>query len=221
MPPERADLLGDAAALGDGAKAMGLDLDAQQIETLLGYVALLTKWNRVYNLTAIRDPAEMLVQHLLDSLSAVSPIRRWSANAHRRLLDVGSGAGLPGFVIATAMPAIDVTCVDAVGKKVSFIRQAAAELGVRNLYAIHSRVETLAGPPFDLISSRAFATLADFVALTRPQLAAGGAWLAMKGQCPSDEIAALPAEVEVFHVEPLQVPGLDAARCLVWMRERR
>lgn len=213
MPPER--------ALIEGAAALGLDLDLQQIDTLLAYLALLAKWNRVYNLTAIRDPANMLVQHLLDGLSVVAPIRRQIADTpRRRLLDVGSGAGLPGFVIATAMPSIDVTCVDAVGKKASFIRQAAVELGVRNLHAVHTRVEALTGPPFDLVTSRAFSTLTDFVTLTRRQIAVGGTWLAMKGQHPSAEISALPTDIEVFHVEPLHVPGLDAARCLVWMRER-
>ncbi len=213
MPPERANLT-------EGAAALGVALDDRQVDTLLGFLALLTKWNRVYNLTAVRDPSEMLVQHLLDSLTAVVPLRRWAADAPQRVLDVGSGAGLPGFVIATLMPALDVTCVDAVGKKASFIRQAAVELGIRNLHAAHSRVEALTGQRFDLITSRAFATLADFVALTRDRLAPDGVWLAMKGKTPSDEITALASEIEVFHVEQVQVPGLDAERCLVWMRKR-
>jgi len=214
MPPER-------ARLSEGATALGVELSEQQLDALLGYLALLAKWNRVYNLTAVRDPSAMVVQHLLDSLAVVSPLRRWAGDAPKRVLDVGSGAGLPGFVIAVAMPTLDVTCVDAVGKKASFVRQAAAELRVHNLHAVHSRVEALTEPPFDLITSRAFATLADFVALTRDRLAPGGVWLAMKGKSPSDEIDAMPQVIDVFHVEQVDVPGLDADRCLIWMRERR
>jgi 16S rRNA (guanine527-N7)-methyltransferase len=137
-----------------------------------------------------------------------------------KLLDVGSGGGLPGVLIAILCPQLQVSCVDTVGKKAAFIRQAAAELGLRQLRAEHARVEQLPGR-YDVITSRAFATLADFVALTRERLAPEGLWMAMKGKRPDDEIAALPADVEVFHVEPLQVPGLDAERCLIWMRLQR
>ncbi|HJV69921.1 16S rRNA (guanine(527)-N(7))-methyltransferase RsmG, partial [Ideonella sp.] len=136
----------------------------------------------------------------------------------QRVLDVGSGAGLPGVVLAICQPDWHVTCVDAVAKKASFIRQVAAELGLPNLQASHQRVEAMSEPPFDLITSRAFATLADFVALTRERLAAGGCWVAMKAKLSDDERAAVPKDVAVFHVEPLTVPGLDATRCLVWMR---
>lgn len=213
MPPER-------ARLTEGAAALGVSLSEQQLDALLGYLALLAKWNRVYNLTAVRNPSDMLVQHLLDSLAVVAPLRRWAGDAPKRVLDVGSGAGLPGFVIAVSTPTFDVTCVDAVGKKASFIRQAAAKLRVPNLHAVHSRVEAMTEPPFDLITSRAFATLADFVALTRDRLASSGAWLAMKGKSPLDEIHALAREIDVFHVEQVLVPGLYADRCLVWLRER-
>jgi 16S rRNA (guanine527-N7)-methyltransferase len=136
-----------------------------------------------------------------------------------RLLDVGSGGGLPGVLIAVLCPGLQVSCVDTVGKKAAFIRQVGAELGLRNLRAEHARVEQLPGR-YDLITSRAFATLADFVALTRERLMPEGLWLAMKGKRPDEEIAALTTDVEVFHVEPLAVPGLDAERCLVWMRLR-
>ncbi len=200
--------------------ALGRGLDARETAALEGWFALLAKWNATYNLTAVRDPAQMRIQHLADCLAAVPPLQR-HLGAHpqaRRLLDVGSGAGLPGAVFAALCPALEVTCVDTVGKKAAFVRQAAGELGLANLRSEHARVEALRAGRFDVIASRAFASLADFVALTRAQLADGGVWLAMKGRVPHDEIAALPAGIDVFHVEPLTVPGLDAARCLVWMR---
>jgi 16S rRNA (guanine527-N7)-methyltransferase len=209
-------------ALDAGLAVLDLALDEAQRKRLLAHLALIAKWNQVYNLTAVRDPAQMLTQHLLDCLAAVGPLRRHlaSRDAPARLLDVGSGAGLPGAVFAVACPAqLEVSCVDTVGKKAAFIGQVAAELGLGNLSGLHARVEALTGP-FDLISSRAFATLADFTAGSRQALAPGGVWLAMKGKLPSDEIAALPADVEVFHVEPLAVPSLQAQRCIVWMRQR-
>jgi 16S rRNA (guanine527-N7)-methyltransferase len=209
----------DSTALIDGARALGVSLSPEQVATLLAYLALLAKWNRVYNLTAVRDPEAMIVQHLLDSIAVVAPLRRWTGGQPARVLDVGSGAGLPGAVIAVLLPEIDVTCVDAVGKKASFIRQVAAELALKNLHAVHARAEALAGEPFDLIVSRAFASLPDFVSLTRRHVGAGSVWLAMKGQLPAEELDALPKAVDVFHVEQLAVPGLDAARCLIWMRE--
>ena len=205
------------------AQALGLSLSPTQIDALLAHLNLLAKWNKVYNLTAVRDPQDMLRQHLLDSLAAVPPLARHLgsvASTPPRLLDVGSGAGLPGVVFAIALPMLQVTCVDTVGKKASFIRQAAAELGLSQLRAEHARVEQLNIPACDVITSRAFASLADFVSLTQHLLAPAGCWMAMKAKHPTDEIAALPAHIEVFHVEPLQVPGLDAERCLVWMRPR-
>ena len=209
------------AALRQGAQALGLVLSEGQITQLLDFLALLQKWNKVYNLTAVRDPQEMLTHHLLDSLAAVAPLRRHlaalPAGQGARLLDVGSGGGLPGVVFAICCPEVDVSCVDTVAKKAAFIQQAAAALKLPNLHGIHARVETLAGP-FDVVSCRAFAALADFTAWSRQALAPHAVWLAMKGRHPSDEIAALPATVQVFHVEPLTVPGLDAERCIVWMR---
>lgn len=207
------------AALERTAAALGLPATAAQWDTLLGYLALLQRWNATYNLTAVRDQAQMLTQHLADCLAVVGPVQRQIGGAgNGQVLDVGSGGGLPGVVLATLLPALTVTCVDAVGKKVAFVRQVAAELRLPNLRAEHARVEQLKAPLADLIVSRAFASLADFVAWTRHLLAPGGVWLAMKGRTPDAEIAALPADVAVFHVEPLQVPGLEAERCLVWLR---
>ncbi|NCT85295.1 MAG: 16S rRNA (guanine(527)-N(7))-methyltransferase RsmG [Comamonadaceae bacterium] len=200
------------------ATELGLTLSDTQLNQLLAYLALLQKWNKVYNLTAVRDPAQMLSHHLIDSLSAIPPLLRHGAPA--RLMDVGAGGGLPGVVIAICCPGTDVTCVDAVAKKASFIQQVAAELKLPNLHGVHSRVEQLQTPPFGVITSRAFASLADFTTLTRQHLAEGAVWMTMKGQHPADEIAALPADVDVFHVEQLAVPGLDAQRCMVWMRPK-
>lgn len=205
------------AALGAGAQALGLALDERQIDRLLAYLDLLLKWNRVYNLTAVRDPADMLTHHVLDSLALIAPLRAHAGGRALRLLDVGSGGGLPGVVIAIGCPDIDVTCVDAVGKKAAFVQQVAGALGLSNLHGRHGRVEAIAGP-FDVVTSRAFASLADFTAWSDGALAEGGVWLAMKGRRPDDEIAALPPAVTVFHVEPLTVPGLEAERCLVWLR---
>lgn len=210
-------------ALRAGSHRLGLELSDTQLEHLRDYQGLLQKWGRVYNLTAVRDPAEMLTHHLLDSLAVVSPLRRHAhafglAAAH--VLDVGSGAGLPGVVMAICCPEMQVSCVDTVAKKAAFIQQVAASLRLPNLRGVHARVEKIPGP-FDIITSRAFASLPDFVHWSEGALAAEhGAWLAMKGRHPADEIAALPPTVEVFHVEQLQVPGLDAERCLVWMRRR-
>lgn len=207
-------------ALRAAISELALDVPEPQVDTLLSYLALLQRWNAHYNLTAVRDPAQMLTQHLADCLAVIGPLRRQLGDRPARLLDVGSGGGLPGVVIAALNPALDVTCVDTVGKKAAFIQQAAGELRLKNLHAAHARVEKLAAIPFDVITSRAFASLADFVSLTRTQLADGGAWLAMKGKAPTEEIAALPADIDVFHVEQLRVPGLDAERCLVWMRPK-
>lgn len=212
------------ARLQEGAAAMGLELSAPQLAQLMEFLALLQKWNKVYNLTAVRDPQEMLTHHLLDSLAAVGPLRRHVAaqagegGGAVRLLDVGSGGGLPGVVFAICCPDVNVSCVDTVGKKAAFIQQAAVALKLRNLHGVHARVETLTAP-FDIISCRAFASLPDFVTWSQSALAMPhGVWLAMKGKHPADEIAALPAEVQVFHVEQLTVPGLDAERCIVWMK---
>lgn len=210
------------AELLAGAAKLGVPLDDQATGRLLQYLELMRRWNGVYNLTAIRDPHGMLVQHLLDSLAIVPPLLRQCGTGDSdrplRLLDVGSGGGLPGVVLAITRPALQVHCVDAVAKKAGFIRQASAELGLTNLHAHHSRVEQLKLPAFDVVTSRAFASLADFVSWTRPLVAPGGRWLAMKGVRPDAEIAALPANVELLHVEPIAVPGDPGERCIVWLR---
>ncbi len=203
--------------LKSGAAELGLSLSDAQFEQLLGYLALIQKWNKVYNLTAVRDPQEMLTHHLLDSLTAVAPLVRHTHCQPAKVLDVGSGGGLPGIVLAICRPELDVSCVDTVGKKAAFIQQVAATLKLPNLRGIHARVETLTGP-FDVICCRAFASLPDFVSWSRGSLAERGVWMAMKGKHPQAEIEGLPADVQVFHVEPLTVPGLDVERCMVWMR---
>ncbi|WP_418123572.1 16S rRNA (guanine(527)-N(7))-methyltransferase RsmG [Variovorax sp. 160MFSha2.1] len=200
-----------------GAADMGVALSDSQAERLLAYGTLMLKWNKVYNLTALRDPASVLTHHLLDSLAAVAPLRReWAGKG--KLLDVGSGGGLPGVVIAIMRPDLEVSCLDAVAKKAAFVQQVAAELELRNLRGLHARVESLVGS-YEIISSRAFASLPDFFNGSMNLLAPGGVWLAMKGKVPTDELAVLPKGVSVFHVEQLAVPGLDAERCIVWARK--
>lgn len=206
--------------LRQGLQDLGLDLSDAQVHTLLAYQDWVAKWNKVYNLTAVRDPQEMLTHHLLDSLAVIAPLRKHLAqtglSTGATLLDVGSGAGLPGAVIAIVCPEVDVSCVDTVAKKALFIQQVAAALRLPNLHGVHARVENLT-QTFDVVSSRAFASLVDFSNWSRQALAERGVWLAMKGKQPTDEMAALPKDVRVFHVEPLKVPGLDAERCIVWM----
>ncbi len=209
-----------AARLEAGALALGVPLRADQTTQLLDYLALLGKWGRVYNLTAVHEPCDMLTLHVLDSLSLVAPLllqlRQRGLNRRVRLLDVGAGAGLPGVVLAVCCPQLDVTCVDAVAKKAAFVTQVAAALRLPNLQGVHARAEKLAGV-FDVVTARAFAALAEMVRCTDHVLAADGLWVAMKGKPPTLEMAALEAQVHVFHVEPVQVPGLQAQRCLVWM----
>ncbi|MBC7603533.1 MAG: 16S rRNA (guanine(527)-N(7))-methyltransferase RsmG [Ramlibacter sp.] len=206
------------ARLREGVAALGLDLSDAQISQLLAYLELIGKWTRVYNLTAVREPGEMLTHHLLDSLAVIAPLRAVTHGSAVELLDVGSGAGLPGVVIAICCPEVRVNCVDTVAKKAAFIQQVAASLHLPNLKGTHDRVERLSGN-YDVISSRAFASLHDFVSLSAHVLATDGAWLAMKGKHPAEEIQNLPAGVEMLHVEQLQVPGLEADRCIVWMRK--
>ncbi len=216
-------------ALRQGLNELGLTLSDAQVTSLLDYLVLIQKWTKVYNLTAVRDAQEMLTHHLLDSLAVVSPLLRQLAPkaeeespsadgvGNIRMLDVGSGAGLPGVVIAICCPQVQVHCVDTVAKKAAFIQQVAAVLRLPNLSGLHRRVEQIT-ERYDVVSARAFASLSDFTSWSVAALAPGGVWMAMKGKHPADEIAALPPTVQVFHVEQLQVPQLAAERCLVWMR---
>lgn len=203
-----------------GLAALDLQLTDGQVGQLLQFGELLLKWTQVYNLTALRRPDEVLTHHILDCAAVIAPLRRATGGAAARLLDVGSGGGLPGVVIAIACPYIAVDCVDAVAKKAAFVQQVAATLRLPNLRGLHSRIEQVQQGGYTVASSRAFATLADFVSLSAGALAPHGVWMAMKGKFPADEVAALPPEVELFHVEQLQVPGLAAERCLVWLRRR-
>ena len=209
--------------LQTGSQQLGVALSEAQTDALIGYLGLLHKWSKVYNLTAVRDPLEMVTLHLLDSLAVVPALlRHLDTPANKpaqpmRLLDVGSGAGLPGVVLAIACPHIQVTCLDAVAKKAAFVQQVAASLGLAHLRGLHQRIEQI-DTSHDLVCSRAFASLADFVHGSAKALAPGGVWLALKGKTPTEELSVLGPEVDVFHVEQLQVPGLDAQRCLVWMR---
>ena len=209
--------------LQTGSQQLGVALSEAQTDALIGYLGLLHKWSKVYNLTAVRDPLEMVTLHLLDSLAVVPALLRHldtPANTPAqplRLLDVGSGAGLPGVVLAIACPHIQVTCLDAVAKKAAFVQQVAASLGLANLRGLHQRIEHM-DTTHAVVCSRAFASLADFVRGSAKALAPGGVWLALKGKAPTEELSALGPEVDVFHVEQLLVPGLDAQRCLVWMR---
>jgi len=213
-------------ALSQSAAALGLPLSDTQATALLAYMALIQKWNKVYNLTAVRDAPAMLTHHLLDSLAVIRPLQSQlqamrsvavGSPGPERLLDVGSGAGLPGVVIAIMCPEIQVDCVDTVAKKASFIQQVALSLKLPNLRGVHARVENLTDT-YQVVSSRAFASLVDFTSWSVKALAEQGVWMAMKGKHPADELAALSPNVSVFHVEQLAVPGLGAERCIVWMR---
>jgi 16S rRNA (guanine527-N7)-methyltransferase len=229
-------------ALQKGLAGLGLSLTESQQTQLLAYMDLIGKWTKVYNLTAVRDANEMLTYHLLDSLAVIAPLRRELARlslpssdsakepvggegrstvkapeAQYSLLDVGAGAGLPGIVIAITCPEVSVTCVDTVAKKAAFIQQVAATLKLPNLKGLHARVESLT-QPYDVVCSRAFASLIDFTTWSKSALAGRGIWMAMKGKHPDQELSVLSEGIKVFHVEQLQVPGLDADRCIVWMR---
>jgi 16S rRNA (guanine527-N7)-methyltransferase len=198
---------------------LGLRLSDAQHQHLLIYIDLLQKWNRVYNLTAVKDPEQMLTQHVLDCLAVVSPLKEKAPWA-KSLLDVGAGGGLPSVVLAIVCPDLAVLAVDAVAKKTAFIQSTAHTLGLANLQAHHARVESLT-QTFDVVSSRAYASLTDFVLTSRACLAPGGWWMAMKGLVPAEEIAHLPSNIEAFQTQLLSVPDLDAQRCLVWMRPKQ
>lgn len=201
-----------AQELAHGIKQLGIAVAPEVQKSLLDYLALLQKWNKVYNLTAVRRPEQMVSHHLLDSLAVLPHL--WP----RQWLDVGSGAGLPGIVLALMRPEWAFTLLDSNSKKTSFVQQAVIELGLQNVSICCARVEDWQPEKnFDGIISRAFAETADFTAQTRRLLAQEGRWVAMKGM-PDQELGRLPADVRVERIIPLQVPGLDAARCLVILK---
>ena len=204
-----------AKILADGINDLKLDLSAQQHEQLLDYLALLFKWNKVYNLTSVRDPMQMMTHHLLDSLAAVPAFEH-----AQNVLDVGAGGGLPGMVLAIARPAVKVAMIDTVHKKTAFLTQVKAELELANV-AVHTmRVEQLqVSDKFDVITSRAFADLSDFVNWSGHLLADGGQFIALKGTAPPEEQERLPKEWKVTKLAPLTVPGLDAERHLVFIQK--
>jgi len=210
-----------AQTLAEGLAALRLDLNPAQQTQLLDYLALMAKWNAVYNLTAIRDPQAMLVQHLLDSLAIVPELALHTQGTAFRLLDVGSGGGLPGIPVAIAMPQAQVTLIDPVHKKTAFLTQAKAALKLDNLCVMTGKVEEMTEVDFDVITSRAFSSLGEFVKLAQHLLAPEGFFAAMKGVAPDEEIGMLPAGFHAYGVIPLRVPGLEAERCLVLINKSR
>jgi 16S rRNA (guanine527-N7)-methyltransferase len=200
----------------NGLVNLGLECSQSQRSSLMEYARLMLKWNRVYNLTAITSPKDVVVLHLLDALAVIGPMLK-SRPELSSVLDVGTGAGIPAVIFSIMCPQISVTCVDAVQKKIAFIQQVVLALGLTNLTPLHARVESLSAT-YELICSRAFASLKDFTDLTRAFLAEDGVWMAMKAKLAPEEFDALPKDLNVFHVEQVQVPFLEAQRCLVWVR---
>lgn len=204
--------------LETGLLEMGLNVSAEQQQKLLDYVALIYKWNQVYNLTAVREPLEMITLHILDSLSVLPYVQKPYAEC-KRLLDVGAGAGLPSIPLAICLPELQVTAIDAVQKKVIFMRQVKAQLGLTNFTVIHGRIEEQKVPSkdmsekFDMITSRAFSEIGLFVKLTGHLLADDGKWLAMKGTVPQHEFE--KSGIQPSEIKVLKVAGLDAERHLI------
>jgi 16S rRNA (guanine527-N7)-methyltransferase len=213
------------ALIQEACTALTLRVNTHQQQQLLDYLNELLKWNKTYNLTAIRDPQQALIHHVFDSLSIVGPIQSYLADQGVKqptILDVGSGAGLPGVVLAVMLPAAKITCVDAVEKKTSFIRQAASVLKLDNLSATHARVEQLNLNKYDVVTSRAFASLEDFVTLAGDQALPTGVLLAMKGKRPDDEIQQMHNRTQwnVTKTDQIAVPQLNAERCLLWIKRK-
>jgi 16S rRNA (guanine527-N7)-methyltransferase len=206
-------------ALHDASTNLGLYISGEQESRLVSYVDLLSRWNGVYNLTALKDKDALFTHHVLDCLSVVTPLRRQLPSTEPiKVLDAGSGAGLPGVILAIMEPRLRVVCVDAVSKKTAFVSHVASELRVANLRAEHRRLEEINSCDSDVVTSRALSSLRDLVRLTGGALAPAGIWMAMKGKVPSQEISSVSEHAEVFHVEQIKVPYLQAERCLVWMR---
>lgn len=200
--------------LNDGIEAMDLPLWAAQREQLMDYLALMAKWNGVYNLTSLRDPMQMVTHHLLDSLAAVSAFE-----GAQNVLDVGAGGGLPGIVLAIARPDMKVSLIDTVHKKTAFLTQVKAELGLSNVTVYTMKVQDLKAGPFDVITSRAFADLSDFVNWSGHLLQEGGRFIALKGTAPADEQERLPREWKVMESRPIKVPKVEAERHLVFIEK--
>ncbi len=204
-----------AASLAEGIDALALPLTEAQHQQLLAFVALLDKWNKVYNLTAVREPARMIGLHILDSLALLPHL-----GTAKSILDVGTGGGLPGICLAIAAPTLEVVMLDSRQKKTTFVRQAIGELGLQKASVVCERVEAYQPRRhFDVVTSRAFAELADFVTGAAHLLAPGGKFLAMKGLYPHVEIAHLPASVRVQDVIALEVPQVDGRRHLVILEQ--
>ncbi len=199
-----------------GLAALGHTLPADTVDQLMAYLAELARWNSAYNLTAVRDLPGMVDRHLLDSLALLTPLASALAAPGARVLDVGSGPGLPGLILAIVHPTVSITVLDSNGKKARFLRHAVRTLGLSSVSVAESRVEAWQpAQPYTVITSRAFSALSDFVDLTRPLLAAGGQWAAMKGKLEKEELAAVPADITIRELLRLHVPGLDEARHLV------
>jgi 16S rRNA (guanine527-N7)-methyltransferase len=214
-------------AIQSDLTSLGLLEDAEKedlIERLAQYLSLLIRWGQVHNLTAIRDLQSMRTHHLADCLAVVPSLRRrFGDQAGIEVLDVGAGGGLPSVVLAALHPAWTIWAVDAVAKKVAFLRQVSAELSLPNLRPIHARVEDIKAPlpaQVDLVVARAVTTLSELVMLSRSRIGPMGSWAAMKGKPPLEELSQLPIDIEHVGTETLNVPGLDAERCLVWLRQR-
>ncbi len=204
------------ASLAEGIKALPLSLDDAQTDQMIAYLALLSKWNSVYNLTSIRDPKEMVKQHVLDSLSAAPAFKD-----AKNVLDVGAGGGLPGMILAITYPAIRISMIDTISKKTAFLTQAKTELGLKNVTVHTGRVEALAvKEKFDVITSRAFSELCNFINWSGHLLAEGGQFIAMKGVAPDQEIERMPEGWQVQSLQPLSVPGMDAERHLVFIKRQ-
>ncbi|MFZ6770154.1 16S rRNA (guanine(527)-N(7))-methyltransferase RsmG [Undibacterium sp. Di26W] len=201
--------------LKNGIQELPLDISDAQIDKMIAYLTLLSKWNSVYNLTSIRDPREMVRQHLLDSLSAAPAFKD-----ARNVLDVGAGGGLPGMMLAITYPDIKISMIDTVSKKTAFLTQAKTELGLKNVSVHTGRVEALqVKTAFDVITSRAFSELCNFINWSGHLLADGGQFIAMKGVAPNQEIERLPTGWQVEKIQPLTVPGLQAERHLIFIKK--
>lgn len=212
--------------LTQACDALSLTPTVQQKERLLEYLSQIIKWNKTYNLTAIRLPEQALVQHIFDGLAVIQPIQQYlferEPPSKKKILDVGSGAGLPGVVIAIMVPEVSVTCIDTVEKKMTFVRQVSGVLGLTNLQAIHQRVELYESESYDVVISRAFASLQDFATLAGQRTNVEGRLVAMKGKKPKDEILKLEKQTTwcAESIQTLTVPQLNAQRCLVWLKRK-